>query len=395
MDRLAHALLGKLLSAGEMSSAGRRSRQASLTESQLAEYRSFSSLTKKEAFEEAMRAARAEGAVEMIWDGRHSGGGFIKRIDLVDARKLAAFLGVQLAEDKVHEAKQALKPFVADYPVLEEVLGRWAKLRKVRTLGPESYQDWIDAIRTIEACRNAASSHAISMPVREFSSQLFKDSKRIEKLIIPLDVLLSGGLEDDIRPESSVLQELGLFREEHPARLAGSVIVERERVTACLDKPYSGLPAPTVLRLASKPNLVMTIENLTTFHSEARRRCDEDILLIYTAGMPSPAWRAMYCRLLASLPSDVPVYHWGDVDEGGFRIAATLAGDAKSVGHKLLPWKMHPDDVPENLRRPATLHTLERIRYYSAAAEWMELGEAVVSAGFTAEQESVGSTAYV
>lgn len=391
MDKLAHALLGKLLSAGEMSSAGRRSRQASLTESQLVEYRSFSSLPRKEAFEETIRAARAEGAVELIWDRRQSDEGFIKRINLVDARKLAAFLGVQLVEDKVYEARQALKQFVADYPVLEEVLDRWARLRKVRSLGPESYQDWMDAIRTIEACEKAASSQAMSMPVREFSSQLFMDSKRIEKLIGPLDVLLSGALDDDIRPESGVLQELGLFREEHPVRLAGSVTIERERVTACLDKPYIGLPAPTVLRLASKPSIVMTIENLTTFHSEARRRCDEKVLLIYTAGMPSPAWRAMYRRLLGSLPPDVPVYHWGDVDEGGFRIAATLAGDAKSAGHKLLPWKMNPDDVPEKLRRRAPPHTLERIRYFSATAGWSELGVAVADAGFTFEQEGVGA----
>lgn len=389
MDALAHSLLSKLLSAGEMSSAGRRSRQASLTESPLAEYRGFSSLPKKESFEETMRAARAEGAVELVWDGRQSGEGFIKRINLADTRKLAAFLGVRLSEDKVDEARKSLQPFVADYPVLGEVLDRWAKLRKARSLGPENYQDWMDAIRTIGACRNAASSQAISLPVREFSSQLFKDSKRIEKLIGPLDVLLAGGLDGDIRPESGVLQELGLFREEHPARLAGSVIVERERVTACLDKPYSGLPAPTVLRLASTPSMVMTIENLTTFHSEARRRCDENVLLIYTAGMPSPAWRAMYRRLLGSLSHNVPIYHWGDVDEGGFRIAATLAGDAKSAGYKLLPWRMHPDDIPENLRRKATTHTLERIKHFSAAAGWQVLGEAISKAEFVIEQESL------
>ncbi len=389
MDTLAHSLLSKLLSAGEMCNAGRRSRQAALTESPLAEYRGFSSLPKKESFEETMRAARAEGAVELVWDGKKSGEGFIKRINLVNRRKLAAFLGIRLSEDKVDEAREHLQPFVTDYPVLEEVIDRWRKLRKVRSLGPEKYQDWMDAIRTIVVCQNAASTQTMSLPVRKFSSQLFKDSKRIEKLIGPLDVLLVGGLDSDIRPEAGVLQELGLFREEHPARLAGNVIVERERVTACLDQPYSGLPAQTVLRLASTPSMVMTIENLTTFHSEARQRCDENVLLIYTAGMPSPAWRAMYRRLLGSLSNDVPVYHWGDVDEGGFRIAATLASDANSVGYKLLPWKMHPDDVPKNVRRKATPHTLAQIRYFSAVAGWSELGDAISEAEFVVEQESL------
>ncbi|AKR42206.1 Wadjet anti-phage system protein JetD domain-containing protein [Methylophilus sp. TWE2] len=389
MDTLAHSLLSKLLSAAEMCNAGRRSRQAALTESTLAEYRGFSSLPKKESFEETMRAARAEGAVELVWDGKKSGEGFIKRINLVDRRNLAAFLGIRLSDDKVDEAREHLQPFVADYPVLEEVIDRWKKLRKVRSLGPEKYQDWMDAIRTIVACQNAPSTQTMSLPVRKFSSQLFKDSKRIEKLIAPLDVLLVGGLDGDIRPESGVLQELGLFREEHPARLAGNVIIERERVTACLDQPYSGLPAQTVLRLASTPSMVMTIENLTTFHSEARQRCDENVLLIYTAGMPSPAWRAMYRRLLGSLSNDVPLYHWGDVDEGGFRIAATLASDANSAGYKLLPWKMHPDDVPKNVRRKATQHTLAQIRHFSAVAGWSELGDAISEAEFVVEQESL------
>lgn len=72
-----------------------------------------------------------------------------------------------------------------------------------------------------------------------------------------------------------------------------------------------------------------------------------------------------------------------------FRIAATLAGEAKSAGRKLLPRKMHPDDVPANLRRQTTEHTLNRIRYFANAAGWHDLGNEVATAGFTVEQESL------
>jgi hypothetical protein len=388
VDKFAYSFLTQLLSAGEMSKAGRRSRQASITKSQLADYRSFTSLLKKEAFEETMRAAQACGAVELVWDDTRPGSGFIQRINLLDLKRLAQLLGIRPVEDSVEEARNNLWPFIPDFPVVEDVLNRWASLRKVRGLGPESYANWKYAVETIKACRKALSTQS-SVPVREFSNQLFRDSKRIEKLVGPLDILLSGSLDSEIRGEPAVLQELGLYREEHPARLSGQVIIEREHVTAFLDTPYCGLPASTIVRLASKPALVMTIENLTTFHSEARKRYNEEILLIYTAGMPSPAWRSMYRRLLCSLPADVPVYHWGDVDEGGFRIAATLARDAESCGHKLLPWKMHPNDIPESLRRKASRHTLERIRLFSAQAGWESLGEAVVLAEFTVEQESI------
>lgn len=389
MDAHARSSLEKLLTAGERSSAGLRTLQASLTGTKLAEYRKLSSLQKKDTFEQTMRAARAEGAVDLLWDSGREGEGFIKRVNLLDAKKLANFLGLRLVEDQVVEAREHLKAHIEAYPVLEEVLARWISLRKCRGLGPESYPDWIDAVRTITACDSATSADPLSLPVREFSARLFKDSKRVEKLIGPLDILLAGSTEGEIRQEPSVLQELGLFREEHPVLVAGKVEIERERVTACLDRPYAGFPAATMRGLASKPSLVMTIENLTTFHSEARRRCDEDVLLIYTAGMPSPAWRAMYTRLIGSVPKDVPVYHWGDVDEGGFRISTTLARDALSAGHTLKPWKMHPDNVPEDIRRKASKHTLARIRHFAAAAGWPDLGEAIAEAGFTVEQEGL------
>lgn len=389
MDQLARAGLEKLLNSGEKSSAGLRSLQASLTEARLADYRKLTSLQKKDAFEQTMRSARAEGAIELVWDSGREGEGFIKRVNLFDAKKLAQFLNITLIEDLVAEARGRLQSHLESFPVLTEVLKRWLLLKKCRGLGPESYQDWLDAIRTISECSLSVVTQQNSLPVREFSARLFKDSKRVEKLIGPLDVLLSGSTEGEIRQEAAVLQELGLFREERPVLLAGNVVIVRERVSALLDKPYAGFSANTLLSVKGKPDLVLTIENLTTFHSEARKRCDENILLIYSAGMPSPAWRAMYIRLIGDLPASIPVYHWGDVDEGGFRIAAMLVETVKSVGRQIKPWRMSPTDVPEDMRRKASQHTLERIRHFAKVAGWPDLGNAVFDAGFTVEQESL------
>jgi len=132
---------------------------------------------------------------------------------------------------------------------------------------------------------------------------------------------------------------------------------------------------------------VLTIENQTTFHSEAKRRADNNVLLIYTAGMPSPAWRAMYGRLLAGLPSGTPVLHWGDIDEGGFRIAANLAEIARHVGHVLQPYRMSPVDIPRDRRRPAASGQIDRMRAFAVKAGWSELADLLAQSEFTAEQE--------
>lgn len=258
---------------------------------------------------------------------------------------------------------------------------------EVRGLGPEDVLDWIDAGAAIEASPQRVGGD--STPVRELSARLFRDSKRIEKLTAPLDVLLMGSFESASRTSVEVWQEMGLFREEQPVYLAGHVQITRTRVTALLDEPFTGLPASTVLKVSGGLEAILTIENLTTFHSEAKQGAGKPTLLIYTAGMPSPAWIAMYKRLLSSVPNTISVHHWGDVDEGGFRIAAHLATAAADCGHTLQSKNMSPEDVPVVMRRPASERTLLRILHFAKAAGWSELGARVVDAKFTVEQEAL------
>jgi hypothetical protein len=387
MDELGRNLLEKLLTAGERTAAGRRSRPPVLTAGQLELYRSGNSIQQKESFDATMRAAQASGAIRLHWDGDVADNGFVERIELDDARALAGFLGKALNADRVEAAVRALQGYVGTFEVLGEVMERWQRLNLVRGLGPESTADWIDAIRVMQYAQGAGGP--LSVPIREASARLFNDSKRIEKLAGPLDVLLSGRCDVGGRPSVEVFQELGLFREEQPVRLSGKVLLRRERLTALIDRPYMALSASTVLGFGAAPKKILSIENLTTFHSEAKVRCDDEVLMIYTGGMPTPAWRAMYRRLLSESPAGVEVCHWGDVDEGGFRIAALLASDARSAGVGLQPWRMAPDDVPLAARRVAQPGTVSRMAQYARVAGWERIAEHIEQCGFTAEQESL------
>ncbi|UUZ71219.1 DUF2220 family protein [Polaromonas sp. P1(28)-8] len=331
---------------------------------------------------------RDAGAVTLHRDKLNPKDGLFERIDLVDVQALAHFLGLSTFTVELAQTVAQLEPLKSEFPVVLDMIGRWTGMAKVRGLGPQKAGPWIDAAKTIRAC--AARSHdAVAAPVREFSARLFLDSKRIEALTPQLDILLSGSIEASPRAASQVWQELGLFREEHPVLLAGHVHMARDRATGLIDAPYMGLPAATIQGVASTVIEVITIENKTTFHSEAKRRQDDKVLLIYTAGMPSPAWRAMYERLLGSLPPTTPINHWGDVDEGGFRIASTIAAVCQAAGFKLQPYAMSPDDVPSAMRVKASARTLERIHHFACAAGWPDLGRSVLEAGFVAEQEAL------
>lgn len=388
MEVLAYSLLEKLFADAEKADAGRRIRPSVITKSHLAEYHACRSLQAKEAFETVMNACRSEGAITYTTGARIEDDGFINRIELKDKRLLAKFLRKELAEDLIAHAKSILEIELVRFPVLVDVIQAWSDLRTVRTYSAVDVNDWVDAIRVIDFAKLNLALGVVSLPINEASGKLFKDTKRIRKLAAPIDVLLSGDINSN-RPSSEVWEAIGLFREEHPVRMAGNVIIERERVTSYLDAPYSGFPAMTIKRLGSKTLSVMTIENQTTFHSEARRRYKENVLLIYTAGMPNPPWREMYVRLLQDLPKDVPLYHWGDVDEGGFRIASVLAQEANKAGHVIRPWQMHPDAVPIEHRTPASQNTVNKMIYFAELAGWGFLVEAIREAKFTVEQENL------
>ncbi len=385
---IARELLIKLLEAGNKHAAGARARAPALTATHLKPYSDLRSWQQKQECDETFLAARDAAAVTLQRDKLNPKDGLFERIDLVDVQALARFLGRSTYADQLAQTICQLELLKAEFPVILEIVSRWSEMAKVRGLGPQDAGAWIDAAKTIRACA-ARSQDSVAAPVREFSARLFQDSKRIEALTPQLDVLLSGSIEETPRVAAQVWQELGLFREEHPVLLAGHVHIARDRTTGLIDAPYLGLPAATIQAVASKVTEVITIENKTTFHSEAKRRQDDKVLLVYTAGMPSPAWRAMYMRLLVSLSPTTPIFHWGDIDEGGFRIASTIAAVTKAAGFKLQPYSMSPDDVPTAMRVKASSRTLEHIHHFACAAGWPDLGRSVLEAGFVAEQEAL------
>ncbi|WCM23676.1 DUF2399 domain-containing protein [Paraburkholderia bryophila] len=377
----------KLLTIGEKVSAGRRTRTASLTASALKPYSESRHLLERESFEAAVRAAADAGAVGLEYEKGLGSDRAIVRITLLEVDALAIFLGQPTRRSTTAQARASLAGWFETFPVLESVLSRWESLYKVRGIGPERAMDWADAAAVIVHMKHDLRVCEEDLPIREVSAKLFLDSKRIEQLTAPLDVLMSGDIEAEPRVPSDVWAEVGLRREDQPIRLAGAVVVRRERVSALLDTPYGAFSASTVLGIDGTPAFVLTIENQTTFHSEAKRRAEDNVLLIYTAGMPSPAWRAMYERLLADVQTGTPVLHWGDVDEGGFRIAANIAEAARRAGHVLQPYRMSPTDIPEDRRRPVAGGQAGRMRAFAAKAGWAELATALAESEFAAEQE--------
>jgi len=124
MDAKARNALTKLLEAGNPATAGVRATPPALTRSQLADYQATRSLADKEAFEAAMKAARAEGAVALTWEKGLGEEGFIQRVELIDLDALAKLLGVETAASRLERAAAQLADLLTGFPVLTDVLAR-------------------------------------------------------------------------------------------------------------------------------------------------------------------------------------------------------------------------------------------------------------------------------
>lgn len=383
----AHRALTRLFRLGERAQArgADTAVQLPMTPAKCPEYIDLQSLQDFETFEAEIALAVRAGAVvaEPADFGREDRR--LQRLRLRDLAALAALLGLPLQADALRAAEAAFADHRAAHPVLDEVLARWGSGRQVRGHGPEVAATLVDAIRAVDARRADPTRESL---LRRESVRLFGDSKRLEALTRWLDLLITGETEPSGLEQAQIWSALGLRKEPQPVLIAGRGDAMLDDGPLPLRRPYLGLPVDAVRTLKTTAQYLLTIENLTSFHDAARALGDGDGLLLYTGGMPSPPWRAFYARVLHGLPASTRLYHWGDIDEGGFRIAAVLSTVATDAGRVLHPWRMSPQDAPPGSAKPTTA-ALEKMIASARRAGWDALAEALRANPVCVEQEAM------
>lgn len=386
----ARQVLLRLLRKGERA----RSRGASesvplpMTPAKCPEYCDLRTLGETEQFEAEIKLAERDGGITI--DPERFGGDHprLERLRLLSLEHLAAHLGAPLLSAQVEKAAATLAGAREAHPILGDVLGAWTRGRQVRGRGPDAAADIADAAKAIAARRGDDAQERL---LRRESARIFRDSKRLEKLTSWLDLLLTGELAASGLENEHLWSLLGLRREPQPVLVAGHGDAVLADATVPLCRPYLGLPVDAVRSIETRARYVLTIENLTSFHDAARALADRDGLLIYTGGMPSPAWCAFFARLLTALPADTRLYHWGDIDEGGYRIAAHLATIASSAGRSLLPWLMSPEDFEtDHLDQQApSAECLGKMMDWATRSGWPHIASALSRLPMRIEQEAI------
>lgn len=353
-----------------------------------AEYRTLRGVAEFEVFHARIALAERAGAITVERDAHRDDGERLKRLTVRDMAALAGDLGIELLSGQVARAEARLERWIVAFPVVAEVVAAWRVGRKVRSRGPEASDDLADAARVVDALQADARGERI---LRRASVELLGNSKRLEALTAWLDLLVASELAPSGLEDEQVWSALGLRKEPQPLLLGGQGTVELDDGSRhVLPRRWLGFPVDEVRGIATEARALLSIENLASFHEAAALRGDAPVLLLYTGGMPSPAWRAAYARLLAGLPSDAALYHWGDIDRGGFRIAAKLADTAAAANRRLLPWRMSPNALPSAVvakPEPPSPAILATMRHWARRAGWDDVAAALERTPLTLEQE--------
>jgi hypothetical protein len=208
-------------------------------------------------------------------------------------------------------------------------------------------------------------------PYRVFSVRVFNDSKRLESLKNQLVSLARlGNPEWKHLPADEVLRELNLVANPNYLHLAGNwqlTVASGEILSLGGFTPALGFPAAQTASLQSvkiHAEAVLCIENLTTFHEFIRHNGNyppetqwsgrsPDFATICTYGNPAPATR----RILRLVPASSPIYHWSDLDYGGFNILSQLR---RFVDERVQPYYMDIATLEANYERSRPLTVSDR-----------------------------------
>lgn len=366
---LGNVALVRLLARGERArlSASNRVVRESFKSHESAYWRQ--SLDERDRMHAHMREAKVTGAIELEWAKQGGDDRPLEAIVLRDLDKLAHYLGLPTASTSVAKAAGLLAPW-KHVPRVTELLSNWRNLKQVRSLGPESATDFVDALQVLDAVSGAKEDQVL----RQLSVQLFRNSKRLETLCKHIDILTAEAFNAPARHWSEVFGSIGISKEPQPFLIAGTGRLHLIDEAICpIVRPFLGVANSAIAGYQGEPEWLLTIENLTTFHQAARALgTDLQGVVIYTAGMPSPSWGKAYIRILSQLPSSTCVYHWGDHDEGGFRIAARIAQFAAQLDRLIKPWSME-SSVWESSGEMASKAQLSSMVRCALKAGWQDL----------------------
>jgi hypothetical protein len=297
-------------------------------------------------------------------------------VRLADADSLYRFLVRGPAATIADAARRTIEttiPDILDDPFFKEVeedaIAAWKCNKTFLGFTPTQAETFIRVLRLAHGIIHIAGR---DVDHRTFSRRIAKDSKALERsegrvaqLLKRRNPNLAGDEPREVLEASGIVRRAHLLHVKGPLGLSSDALKIDGTGEVFIGLPWAAVQRATLIRPV---DYVITIENSTSFW----RYCTEitgNYLALLTDGFPARDVLSSMIHLVkaARAAADMPLYHWGDIDAGGVRIAAHLE-DAFGVPislHEMSPTLALPAGTPLQSRKG-----LERL-----AARGGEIGE--------------------
>lgn len=282
----------------------------------------------------------------------------IDSIELTDVRQLCQFLNIDVCSDGTNLAITEIENIKSScpkwlYDTLTEIQEGWREGKKPHHCSPHDIAKIQDICKFINWIEPISPSQLVSVDIRTASVQLFNDSKRLENLASKIKSIMKNKLPEEVLALSAieVLAYIGISRFPPLFRFKGNIAVQFKSghidTTHCW--PNIGISPDGIvdITLNEHPTYVLFIENQTTFERYCREVIDNGLVL-YTNGFPSRAWQLLYSKLEALLPPKTPIFHWGDIDVGGYQILAFMDS---LFSRSVTPYMMNPIEMVSSSKK--------------------------------------------
>ncbi|HBE9114715.1 Uncharacterized protein conserved in bacteria C-term(DUF2220) [Citrobacter braakii] len=260
----------------------------------------------------------------------------IEYIQIVDGYRLMDSQGFIPQADEIKVSFRHLETTVFNVPWWDntklEIAKEWSSNKTFCGVNRNQADRLFDAMKVIEWIVQLPVSESVP-DIRTLSAMLYGNSKKLEcksfsglirKLMLPhIDDDVVDLLDDGVK----LLEYFGISKYPIPMRFKANGLLHCRGIIDLSALHYGIGVSPDEVKgivWGQRPPYVLFIENRASFERYVRE-IDDLGVIIYTAGFPPRSWVHVIEIIVAELRMEIPIYHWGDRDAGGYRILAFLA----------------------------------------------------------------------
>ncbi|WP_159433331.1 Wadjet anti-phage system protein JetD domain-containing protein [Fibrobacter sp. UWEL] len=353
----------------------------------------FADVDEVKNFEQEAALLQQEGFVEIVCSGNR-----IAKILAVDTEnawnQIRDILGVK--EKKV--LQQEALDFYASCLEKHAVISCFCKaqIERINQGKKESYP--LDTAKVIVKFLDYILNNQQEILERELSIEVAHDSKLWERSYRSqvCKILCESGTFDELASqeldpkefEKKILEELNVYPNPSYVHFKGNakIVFDNGDVVNVLRERPLALPSTalkTITKIEISENVLMTVENLTSFN----RVQHDDTFFVYLSGYHNTAKRN-FIRLVQQQNASLEFYHFGDIDPDGFLILENLK---LKTGIDFKPYCMSVDQLKQYEKYCKPLVENDRIKANGLikSGKYVEIAQYMQDNNVKLEQEII------